>query len=162
MLRAVRKRNASSGFSRSGAEERLGSGGRSVGPGLGSDGELLQLPEAAVATPAHHESSGVPVRRLRVRTDAAKRFKKVNNAREDALGGRETIPSSQSSRAHERCLSGSQVCAESWSTRSRRRKPPESIYTPLDMASRSIGARLQDRLSGTGVSATILPKAWTT
>ncbi len=24
---------------------------------------------------------------------------------------------------------------ESWSTRSRRRKPPESIYTPLDMSS---------------------------
>ena len=26
---------------------------------------------------------------------------------------------------------------ESWSTRSRRRKPPESIYTPLDMSSLS-------------------------
>ena len=25
---------------------------------------------------------------------------------------------------------------ESWSTRSRRRKPPESIYTPLDMSSK--------------------------
>ena len=94
--------------------QRLGSGGRSVGPGLGSDGELLQLPEAAVATPAHHESSGVPVRR----TSAANRCgqalqegeQRPGCDLEDALGGRETIPSSQSSRAHERCLSGSQVC----------------------------------------------------
>ena len=27
---------------------------------------------------------------------------------------------------------------ESWSTRSRRRKPPESIYTPLDMSSMGV------------------------
>ena len=57
----------------------LTSGGRSVGPGLGSDGELLQLPEAAVATPG-------PRIQWNPRSpdfgcaDAAKRFKKVNNA----------------------------------------------------------------------------------
>ena len=55
-----------------------------------------------------------PFAGLRLRTDAAKRFKKVNKRPgddlEDAAGGRETIPSSQSSRAYERCLSGSQVC----------------------------------------------------
>ena len=39
---------------------------------------------------------------------------------EDAAGGRETIPSSQSSRAYERCLSGSQVCE--WSPH-RRQQP---------------------------------------
>ena len=60
----------------------------------GSDGELLQLPEAAVATPADHESSGVPVRR----TSAANRCgqalqegeQRPGGDLEDAAGGRET------------------------------------------------------------------------
>ena len=37
---------------------------------------------------------------------------------------------------------------ESWSTRSRRRKPPESIYTPLDMSSSSIRILLNGKEIG--------------
>ena len=35
---------------------------------------------------------------------------------------------------------------ESWSTRSRRRKPPESIYTPLDMSSFTLAMILMEVL----------------
>ena len=80
-------------------DSRLGSGGRSVGPR--SDGAFTT--RSSSGNTCGPRISGIPRRMLR--TDAAKRFKKVNNAQamlEDAAGGRETIPSSQSP--------GSQVC----------------------------------------------------
>ena len=47
--------------------------------GLGPDGDLLQLSEEAVAASANNQSQS-PFAALRLRTDAAKRFKKVENA----------------------------------------------------------------------------------
>ena len=76
-----------------------------------------------------------PFAGLRLRTDAAKRFKKVNNAQaviwKMLLGGRETIPSSQSSRAYERCLSGSQVCEWSPGQRGVEGESRLSLFTHL-------------------------------
>ena len=47
--------------------------------GLGTPADLLPLSVAALAISAHDESRGIPLCAVRLRTDAAKRFKKVAN-----------------------------------------------------------------------------------